>query len=191
MKVIGVNGIRSKGTNNTDKMLADLDARGWETYDFNYPKVWAFQARSRRRQRRIALDLVEQHNHGDAVIAHSYGALITLRAMEMGAQFSQVFFFGAAMNDDFTFPFIGMLSLDNIHNLEDKALMLGSLLRWHDFGPMGQTGYSGPPDPRITNTIDFSAHQRSLRHSHYFLSSNRERWVAFINARLRSHGHPA
>ena len=93
--------------------------------------------------------------------------------------------FGAAMNDDFTFPFMGMHKLYNIHNPADKALSLGALLMFHDFGRMGQTGYQGPPDPRITNKLARPTAREIMEHSNYFLPANRQKWVDFIDERLR------
>jgi hypothetical protein len=137
---------------------------------------------------RNARHILEWHNPGDAVVAHSYGALLVLRAMELGARFSQVFYFGAAMNDDFSFPYVGMKRLWNVHQVVDRAVALGSLLVGHDFGPMGQTGYGGlPPDPRIVNVPATGLKVfEPLRHSDYFLNGNLIRWAEFVDHKLRA-----
>ena len=172
MRILGINGIRSDGQNNTDRLLRELEKMGYETVDVSYPRVNVFTARSRKRQLKNAQLIREVYQPGDAVIAHSYGCLLTLRAMEIGCEFSQVFYFGAAMNDDFSFPFNGMVKLWNYHNPNDMALTLGRLLAWHDFGAMGQTGYRGPLDQRIRNIPmrHRSPGRFSMNHSHYFLN---------------------
>lgn len=188
MRILGVNGIRSDGAASTDRLLAELRRLGHETVDINYPRVGFLSARWRWQQKLNAGYILDMHRPGDAVVAHSYGCLLALRAMELGALFSQVFYFGAALNDDFSFPFLGMKRLWNVHQADDRAVALGSLLLRHDFGPMGQTGYGGkPPDPRIVN-VPATGHQvtEPLRHSDYFLNGNLLRWAEFIDGKLRA-----
>lgn len=191
MRIAGINGIRDDGTASTDLVLKGLSDLAWETVDVNYPRVSAaaayFRGRSwhRSRQYTDARYLFMNTDDGDAVVAHSYGCLLTLRAMELGRRFSHVFFFGAAMNDNFTFPYEGMKSLDNIYNPNDKALGFGKLLIQHDFGPMGKTGYEGPPDRRISNYIASPDDHEFFEHSNYFLDANRNQWVEFIDNKLQ------
>lgn len=188
MKILGVNGIRSDGANNVQRMLDDLARLGWPVQHVSYPRVRAVMARYRSRQRRHARRILDAHEPGDCVIAHSYGCLLSLRAMELGAQFGTVFFFGAAMNEDFTFPYLGCRALHNIHDPSDRALGLGSLLVWHDFGRMGQTGYAGPPDPRVRNVPGTGEIESDLwRHSHYFKAGNRRAWVRYVHRELLLH----
>lgn len=187
MRILGINGIRTDGSNSTDLLLRDLADLGHETVDVNYPRVNIFTARWRSRQLRNAQHLVDAHKPGDAVVAHSYGCLLTLRAMELGASFGTVFFFSAAMNDDFSFPPEGMRRLFNIHRQDDRALTLGDLLLWHDFGAMGKTGYSGlPPDRRIRNIPAWTHTLRRdpFAHSDYFLPENRPAWARYVHYQL-------
>lgn len=187
MKILGVNGIRTDGHNNTDLMLADLAKLGWTTADVQYPLVRAVTARSRTRQLANAQHVVEAHNPGDAVVAHSYGCLLTLRAMELGARFSDVFFFAPAMDRDFTFPYHGMRHLWVMHDRTDLALSLGAMLWWHDFGDMGEHGYGGPPDNRVVNVDVTEPSADAWKHSHYFEPANRPKWVGFVDRRLQSY----
>lgn len=171
MKIIGVNGIHTWGEQNIDLMLRALDGKrslDCPTYDFNYPRVWVWRAGCRREQFRIARLLLDQASDGDAVIAHSFGCLVTLRAMELGAKFSTVFFFSAALNQDFTIPHHGCRKLINIYNPADTALWLAKLIRWWDLGRMGSYGYAGPPDERVVNVQSFHNQSGTLNHSHYF-----------------------
>ena len=186
MRVIGVNGLHSTGGRNTDRVLADLRTRGFATLDFNYPRANVVTAGIRSIQYRNARSLVDVYEPEDAVVAHSYGCLIVLRAMEMGARFSTVFFFAAAMNADFTFPYLGMRKLLNICNPFDHALLFGSLLLRHDFGDMGRTGYAGAPDPRISQTQDTVLRGGLLNHSqNYFADEHRAQWVNLIEQHLK------
>lgn len=187
MKVLGVNGIRTDGRGNTDALLADLGECGWTVQDVNYPRVWALTARSRRRQYDRARYLVEAHAPGDAVVAHSYGCLLTLRAMELGASFGAVFWFAPAMDADYVIPIGGARRVFVIHDPRDRAIALGSLLWWHDFGEMGRCGYRGPPDPRVVNVrADIASEARDpWKHSHYFADPERGRWLTFVDRRLR------
>lgn len=166
MRILGINGIRTNGKSSTDKMLKKLGNSGFHTIDVNYPRVNIFTARSRKRQIKNAQILVNNYREGDILIAHSYGCLLALRAMELGAKFSHVFLFAPAMNVDFTFPYLGMIDLHVIHNPTDKAIKYGQLLAWHDFGAMGRVGYKGPPDPRIINIKDHEGTEGKRNHSH-------------------------
>lgn len=179
MKIIGVNGMHTWGDQNTDRMLRELGRRH-ETYDFNYPKVRFWRAGYRSEQQRIARLLADQADEGDVVIAHSFGCLVTLRAMELGARFSTVFFFSAAMNQDFTFPYHGMRKLVNVYNPADTALWLAKLIRWWDLGRMGSYGYAGPPDERVTNVQAFHSQSGTLNHSHYFRPPNLEQFAGMV-----------
>ena len=181
MKILGINGIRTDGKSSTDKMLNKLRDYGHKTVDVNYPKVNIFTARSRKRQLRNAQILVNKSSVDDVLIAHSYGCLLALRAMELGANFGHVFLFAPAMNVDFTFPYLGMTELSVIHNPSDKAIKYGQLLAWHDFGAMGRFGYKGPPDPRITNIEDYNGVMGKRNHSHYFHDKNISHWAEYIN----------
>ena len=99
--------------------------------------------------------------------------------MEMGAQFNNVFLFAPAMNRDFTFPYLGARRIFVIHNRKDKAIRMGKLLWWHDFGDMGRKGYDGPPDPRVFNVEDEKTND-DLNHSHYFNNHNIPEWTNFV-----------
>lgn len=184
MKILGINGIRTTGAKNTDLLLQKMQEREWKTCDTEYPTAWAISARWRWIQRRNAKRIMKYYREGDIVVAHSYGCLLTLRMMEMGARFSHVFFFGAAMNDDFTFPAYGMESLVNVCDVDDRALGIGSILPFHDFGKMGKTGYKGAKDPRVQNVFARDSVTEPLQHSNYFLPENLDTWASFVHFKL-------
>jgi hypothetical protein len=185
--ILGVNGIRTDGRATTDLLLKDLADSGFRTVDLNYPRINLFTARCRSRQRAAGKRLAQFDHPGDAVIAHSYGALVVLRAMEAGAQFGMVFLFAPALDSHVYFPAEGATHIHIIHNQADRAIGLGALLWRHDFGRMGQHGYNGPPDFRITNvpTYDDHAQHGPLHHSDYFLPAERRRWTDYIKRHIR------
>lgn len=187
MKILGVNGIRTDGSSSTDLMLKEMRLFGYRTYDVNYPKVNIFTARSRERQYRNAQRIIDAHNESDCLIAHSYGCLLGLRAMELGSKFKKVFFFAPAMNRDFVFPPGSFDNLYVIHNENDKAVKWGNrMLFRHDFGDMGRYGWQskGYSDSRIANIEDYSETRGKFAHSHYFLPENIVKYSKFIHVEI-------
>lgn len=190
MRVLGINGIRSDGAKNTDRLLGQLAPLGWSTQDVNYPRVsllrfWFTGRRWRRDyQYRAARCLVNAAEPGDALIAHSFGGLLALRSMELGAQYSAVFLFAPALDRDAVFPAHGAKRIYVIHNPKDVALFWAARLLFHDAGEMGRTGYAGPPDARVANIRANDVAHEPLHHSDYFLPSNIARWAAWVHAQL-------
>lgn len=168
MKIITINGIYSHGAKSTDLLHGPLKALGYQVDDFDYPKLGVLGAQNRTRQKELGKRLASEVNEGDAIIAHSFGCLVALRAMEAGARFSAVIFLSAAMNADFVFPHHGMRALLNIHNPADRALSIAKLMRWNDLGEMGAMGYNGAPDCRVRNLNWLYSDDGCLNHHHYF-----------------------
>ena len=187
MKIIGVNGIETDGSGTTDRIIRLVSRRldHMEYFDFNYEKVRWFQARSRTVQNRIGQQLANESDEGDIVICHSFGALVTLRAMERGAQFSTVVMLAAAMNRDFVFPAWGAESIVNLYHREDRALTAGGLLPEHDFGKMGKNGYKFAKfddrfvDVDMTGTLKKGQEPLPI-HSAYFNEDNIDTVVELI-----------
>jgi len=188
-RILGINGIRSNGSDNTDQLLAKLQARGHKTVDTSYPLTSLFRARARDYQYSDAnLILNRHHQAGDAVIAHSRGCLVNLRMMELGARFSTVFWFRPAMNRDYLIPRHSCQRLVIIHHPSDRAIRLGECLWWHDFGAAGRLGlHAGNRrcylhDHRVTNVLapNYDTHE-PFRHSDDFLPENINTWVQFID----------
>ena len=185
-RILGVNGILSNGSGSTDLLLADLKERGHLVHDVKLPWTTALLARFRWWQHRDAHRLVAAHAHGDNVIAHSYGGLRVLRAMQLGARFRLVFLFAPAMEVDVEFPIGAAERIFVIYDRHDRAIGLGARLRKHDFGAMGRCGYSGAVDRRVIN-VPADPHPDAhgpLLHGHYFRDENRARWVQFICERI-------
>lgn len=183
MKVIGVNGIHSDGRQSTDLLLQNLAGKGWVTEDFNYPKVNVISARWK--QHSVGKALAKVIDDGDAVIAHSFGCLATLRAMEQGAIPRRVYFFGPAVSDKITFP-PGPDKIYVIYHLGDKMIWMGAHIAFHPFGRMGRRGYAGQYDERVHNVYAGDDSDLSFfGHSHFFTDFEELlRWSNLIDADL-------
>lgn len=182
-RILGVNGIRSNGERNTDLLLGELRMLGHPVVDFEYGKVNFFTARSVSRQKAIGHRLREVSQVGDHVVAHSYGCLVTLRAMQSSARFGHVWLFAPAMDCDFTFPWSAAQKITVVHCKTDLALVGGSFLVNHAFGNMGRHGYHGPYDHRIHN---IEVEPRFLAHSAYFQRQELSHWGELIDRDLRA-----
>lgn len=192
--VIAVHGIRSNGEKNVDLLGRRLEEHGHHLVDCNLGYISLFDVltrmRSRRYQARVSRQLynIASTYRGAHVIAHSFGCLATLRAMEHGAQFGSVFLFAPAMDVDFLFPHWGCKTWDVIHNPDDRAIRVGSWLRFHDFGQMGLHGsmYAhldrrGQNHRAVATTDD-----DVTNHNYAFVSDQLEYWANFIDQRIAS-----
>lgn len=176
-KIITVHGIRSSGEGSTDLLGDELAYRGLDTTQYDYKRVGMWdvlfnlresQKRGMQYERAKGLKELASQYDRPTVIAHSFGALLTLRAMEMGAELGNVFFYRPAMNRDFIFPVWGLQRLHIIHSPDDKAVKAGSMLALHSFGEMGTLGsiYAPPEgkDHRIRNyRSQFNGHSGDFR----------------------------
>lgn len=205
MKIIGINGMSwglrgNSGERTTDGMLGLLSCVGYEVHDFNYPPVRFWQTRSRKRLDAIAHRLVDVHEPGDAVIAHSFGCLVALRALEFeagqAARFSHMFLFRPAVRADVVIP---INAVDQVHVYKcgtDRALQRTQwLLPYHPMGRLGRVGYKGPADPRVQVTEVQAAFPAlgilERNHSHDFAPAYRAYWGSEIDSilRLRRNDH--
>lgn len=180
MRILGINGINGNGSKTTDPMLKALGKLGWDTHDVNYPRANFMNARWRQKDN--AKKLITAHMMGDCVIAHSYGCLLTFRAMQMGAEFGTVFMFAPAMDHKVTIPHHGCQKLVVIYHTGDIAISIGSKLWFHDFGKMGMKGYRGPKDRRVSSvkTKGDKALDR-FKHSDYFTAQKIQKWIKFVD----------
>lgn len=177
--ILGVHGIHNFSWTNdsfTDKFLAIL-SQDYQVVDVKYPKMLAmlgyFDFAIKRRAKVISDANTSEH---DIVIAHSFGCLATIYAMQhYGAKFNKVIFFGAAAEHNVHLP-DSFNQLYNIHSRADVALTLGKILPFHKFGSLGQMGYSGI-DTRVIN-ID----AENFNHSDYVHPKNICNWAHVIKS---------
>ena len=192
--IIFVHGIRSKGTDNVDRMGDKLEARGHWTVDFDYPtvnlldvllKMRGFHTKTVMQNASRLCQVTQGADQRPDAVAHSMGCLVTLRAMECGAKFGTVFWFAPAMNKDFVIPNWGCERLYIIHNRNDKAIKLGSVLRMHPFGDMGLVGsqYEGL-DWRIKNIEPAVKGQEWFSHNYAFEGDELDYWTDFVETKI-------
>ena len=192
MQVLGVNGILSRGHGSTDRVLRDLRERyGYRVRDVPLPVRTALMAYWDRVNRADARRLVQLHRPGDAVVAHSRGALVVYWAMRLGAVFSDVFLFSPAIESYWSWPCRQAKRIHVVHHRGDRAIALGMLLALrHPFGALGREGYRGPEDPRITSTPATTQDGEASWLGHgsgvYFDDEVRPGWVEWIHERLRA-----
>ncbi|HYD35948.1 MAG TPA: hypothetical protein VD999_07860 [Vitreimonas sp.] len=180
-RIIGVNGILNFSWSEdsfTDKVLGGLSYE-FDVYDVKYPLMTALLGYSSFAISRRAKALYNQSRPGDVVIAHSFGCLLVIEAMKMGAQYSQVFFFGAAAECDTALTDEGFGIIYNIHSRDDRALYMGNMLPLHKFGCLGKDGYTGP-NPRVLNIEG----KPGTGHGGYISTSQICYWIGFIQRHI-------
>ncbi len=119
------------------------------------------------------IKIASEYDHPVDICGHSHGALIMNRAMWLGLEVRNAYFFGAAMSSDQEpYHFYEAEHIYNYHNVDDRALKFGALLPKHLYGSMGIQGYRGVP--RVPTLHDFSMRMGKgwLRHSGYFDPEN-------------------
>ncbi len=143
----------------------------YNVHVFHHPRRWALSAYSYKVRRSDAMGIKKLAGQLDTVpdfMGHSYGALLGLEAMKLGAEFHNVFLFGAAASSDKEpINLMRFQELHNYYNPKDRALLLGSFLPAHVFGKLGYIGYRGVDDDRVFNHDTFMT-KGLLRHSGYF-----------------------
>ncbi len=176
-KIIGVNGIASRGQGNTDKALKRLKAHGFKVHDLNQKIRHVWNVRWHKEQ--DARAIVEIAQNGDAILCHSYGGIKAALAMR-DVRFSAVFFFRPAMERNYRFPMHSGAKIYCIHSAGDLALWAGSLLRFdHPFGLAGVYGFN---DPAVENIKSSGGHNAD------FEDANLSYWVSIIHFRLAQIG---
>ena len=198
---IGVNGILSNGKRSTDKFLFELETN-YECCieDFYYRRVSLFDVGVRLRKSTsgffitaIAKRLISTQqgflNRPVSIIAHSFGCLVVLRALQMGLKAKNVFLFAPAANEE---EFINTNNVDHvyvIHNHDDFIIKLGSMLLFHEFGGMGVNG-SYQKEDKVTNILYRDNQPLNLvsilkglftNHGIYFKDVHIHYWIDFIS----------
>lgn len=180
MRILGVNGIHNwswSKTSFTDKLLDALHEH--ETVDVKYPRMWAILGYSQFAIDRRAKKILEANlSADDIVIAHSFGCLATIRAMELGARFKAVFFFAPAAECDVTLKHHYFEKLYVIHSNTDLALTAGSALPLHKFGELGKYGYKGTNENVINVNADGTGHGEHVEPRYLC------KWVEFIKSKI-------
>jgi len=199
-RFIAVNGIRTNGVDNIDRLTEELRALGHEVIDLGLPVIGAFAAASRKTQMtngRMVADAALRafpDGRGINVIAHSNGVPSTYRSMwQPTIQFDTLFLFNGAMRAGYPWPTEGFTRAFNIYNPHDKALKWGSRARWirreHIFGDFGRTGYDGPRDRRIENVQNPFREGKNF-HNPWHSRQEARRWAEQIGRWLKESERP-
>jgi len=179
------NGIRTHGENNIDRLLRPLEDLGHRVVDLYYKKVYSWHVYSRTKQLKIAHALKNQilpHPQPWYIAAHSFGCLLSRRLMQINVTFTSAHLFGAADDDETYYPREQAERIHVYYNQKDRALLFGSLLFRHDFGPLGRVGYNGPDDSRIVGLRrDFMYNRPWSTDHNWFTEPMLSRWVDLIH----------
>lgn len=139
MKIVGVNGIRTHGAGNIDRLLMEMRGRGFATVDVTLPKAHAWNARcDAALEGRI---VAQASRDGDIVVAHSYGCLRTLHAQRI-RDYKLIVCIAPAMARDVQWEHPERVHC--FYSPDDWAIRLGSWLLFHPFGAAGNKGFSQP-----------------------------------------------
>ena len=176
-----LHGIWSTGRRDVKKFVPYLEDTGFKMHPFDYPftfllRTWFYPKRDRLLAQELSDQLKGSQPH---LIAHSNGCRLAVLAMERGARFDHVFFFGPAWPSDYTFPKSSFNRLFVIHSKLDTTVLGGSFLPFHQFGMMGVVGYRGPNDERIINV-----NATPTTHMGYFNRSLFPYWTRFVLKQL-------
>lgn len=170
--------LSNQGRDSTD-FMGELLRPEFEIKDCNYPDLHSWQMRDDKRLTQNAERLFTQSEDGDHVIAHSYGALVFHRAMEMGRRFGYAFLFAPCMDRDVLFPFQQYAGIYVVYEPRDLALLAASFLPNHPAGGLGRYGYCGESS-RVYNVRGVQNSKSFLRHSDPFQPANIGYWIRFI-----------
>lgn len=176
MRILGVNGIHNWSWSDdsfTDHFL-DALSDDMVVIDIKYARMTAFLAYFSFFRKRVARKILAVAKPADCIVAHSFGCLATIEAFNMGLKVDKVFFFGAAAEQDASFPDDAFTWLYNIHSASDRALTLGHKLPFHEFGTMGKDGYTGTCKKVQNIAVD------GLDHNDYVTPKHLCLWVKFI-----------
>lgn len=171
----------------TGYIARDLKLKGLSAKEVHCPEVTVMQSWSTDRITRIAERILKEHGNDetDSIVAHSYGCLVAIRCMELGAKFKHAFFLGPAASCKADIP-ENVKGLTVFHNHYDIAVAAGTLLPFHLFGAMGVVGYKG--DFKEVTNIRYNHFNPTKydpwNHSHYFNPEYRSKIVDTISSTL-------
>lgn len=173
MRILGVHGILTDGSQNIDRMLFYMrDRYGYPVVDVQAEIRGPFSVRFASGPDAEAL--AKEAEDGDVVLAHSYGCLKTALAMEK-VKFSHAFMFRPAMDPDYKFPQTET-KVHCIHSRGDLAVMLGALLRFsHPFGSAGRKGFAAQ---HVINVQSKGGHNADF--------DRLEHWGAYIHSAIKA-----
>lgn len=181
-RIVMIHGVNTRKENNSLYLLAPAfrDA-GFEVIIPQYGFVSAFLAGIFQWiDNRIADSMSAFIQPGDILLGHSNGATLTY-LISKKIPLRGAILVNAALEIDLL-PNAGFIHV--YYNKKDWVVILAGLLPFHAWGPMGQQGYQGPADPRVTNIDQFNPPHAGLPpisgHNGLFKPENVVAWSKFM-----------
>lgn len=139
MRFVGINGINTKGRNNTDVVLRELESRGYETLDVDLPVRHTISAFWGARGDAESY-LVPVLRKDDILVAHSFGCLRAAHALRLNGYIKAAFLIAPAMSHRWEFP--DPKKVYAFCSTDDWVVSLGSKIPGHPFGYAGTAGFN-------------------------------------------------
>jgi hypothetical protein len=173
MKFIGLHGIYSNGEKSTSRVLNILSARGYNTTNVDY-RMGLFTTYNDSKIKEIVDRVFDIYEDGDVIIAHSAGALITLRLLERLQLYARkipiIWFLQGSLDRDARFPVDSYDRIYNVYDRHDIVLFLAQLLPGNNLGALGHFGYCGPSENVVNWRLrhDFELDEDAHGHGNVF-----------------------
>lgn len=154
-RIVGINGIATRGHRSTDVMLSRLEELGHEVVDVDLPVRHTISAYWGADD--DAALIASAARDGDYAIAHSFGALRLAYAMQ-SIDFRHVWLFRPAMRKDWEFDRPRRVTC--IHSPDDWTIKLGGIVPFHPFGWAGVRGFT---QTHVHNRWSMDGHSADFR----------------------------
>lgn len=162
MTVVLVNGIRTHGAGNVDRLMPRLESRGHRVIDVALPKRGHLSARWKANAL-LDAQIIYQATEGEGgdlhVVAHSYGCWRALLSAER-RRFKSLWLFRPALSRNYNLAQIpNAPRVYCFHSKGDMAVRIGS---WLPFHPFGRAGTHGMTDPAVMNIQSYGSHAKDF-----------------------------
>ena len=201
--IIGISGLDSSGKNSTDKILLHLqNTYLLDTIDYNYKPLKSFNLitklkyKTKNYQSELLQNLqtyINQLPYPPNIVAHSFGCLLVIKVLLLGAKVNNIFLFSPSVKSDEIINSTGVLN--NVYIIYHPNNVILKTAKFYDFGDMSTRGYDYPgsiiKNVRYSQKEDVTLceHFKELctfNHSVYFLDHNISHWSQFIFTKINS-----
>lgn len=166
MKVVGVNGIHTRGERNIDLLLAEVASRGCDVFDVQLPMRSWISARWGGCKDGVLV--AQNSSDGDVIVAHSFGCLRAWHAHQV-REYKAIVCIAPAMSESAIWRYPERVHC--YHSRKDLAIRIGARLLFHPFGAAGTDGFE---QPGVHN------HQAVAGHNDYFFGELLERVASHL-----------
>lgn len=200
---IGISGLDSSGKKSTDKILLYLqNTYLLDTIDYNYKPLKSFNLitklkyKTKNYQSELLQNLqtyINQLAYPPNIVAHSFGCLLVIKALLLGAKVNNIFLFSPSVESDEIINITGVLN--NVYVIYHPNNLILKTIKFYDFGDMSTRGYDYPGN--IIKNVRYSQKEDvtlcehfkelcTLNHSVYFLDHNISHWGQFIFTKINN-----